>query len=397
MLQRVLLLGACASLCGCDFDGDLQRWLARGSGEDSGVVDGGADAGLDAGEDAGVDGGTDAGEDAGADAGWVFAPDGSYNLVFLTSVKVSPNQLGSAGAADAVCAAVALDAGLPGVYSAWTTEQGENALDRTGAYRARGWLRVDGLPVADTPQELAAGYLRYPLLLDERGAAVSSGDVLTGVRLDGEQALNCADFSGQVAMGTGCSGTGGLFWTTCNQISCATPARLACLGVDQARALEPLPRTGRLAFVSSPWVPHGGLAAADAWCNAEAAALDAGDPFIALLATTGVSAASRLVSDAGWVRIDGVQLGDLRTMQLRAPFELFVDGRLGDELTAVFTGATGSSDPAAAGRTCNDWAGLDAGEPAHPIAGTPLFSDQGWFNWLQLSDCSAHPLYCVQP
>ncbi|MFT3841582.1 MAG: hypothetical protein QM723_31630 [Myxococcaceae bacterium] len=391
MLRRVLLLGACASLCGCDFDRDLKNWRS----EDAGVFDAGLDAGADAGTDAGFDGGLDAGTDAGSDGGWEFAPDGSYNFAFVTSVQVVANQFGNAASADALCGAFAAQAGLPGRYAAWITDQFQNTFDRTGVYRARGWLRPDGKPFADTPADLAIGHLLYPLTVDEHGHDIGFDVVLTGTYLDGSQGWNCSDFTGQNQFLTGCVGTAGQRWTDCIDNPCPVPARLACMGVDQARAIDPLPRNGRLVFVSTPWTPGGGIASADAWCNAEGASLDAGT-FIAFLATSAVPASSRLVSDGGWMRVDGVEVGDLRLGTLLSPFEIFLDGGMVSETTVVFTG---NSDPNATGdpsMSCNDWFGLDAGAFSSLVIGSPLIRFS-WYSYGGQGDCGPHPVYCVQP
>jgi hypothetical protein len=384
-------------LAACDFDGDLARWRCE-----RGRCDGGVDASVDAGVDAGANdaGVSDAGAgDAGADAGPTdaggFQPDGSYNHVFVTSAQVSADTLGGAAAADALCVASAADAGLPGVYAAWTSELGEIAFDRTGMSRARGWLRVDGKPFADTTDDLSRGYIRYPLRLDERGNDLGSIEVLTGVRGTGEVAGNCGDFTGQAEMLTGCSGCGGPIWSDHYNAACSAPLHLICFGVDQNRALDPSAPRGPLIFIAAPWLPSGGLASADAWCNAQPAAADAGAPFVALLSTTGGSGASRLVSDAGWWRFDGVGVGDLRALPLDAPIELFDDGGIPVETDPIFSGSTNFHIAADLGSNCNDWLGWpDAG--GHAVAGSALRPDNAWVSD-GTTDCGAHPIYCVQP
>jgi hypothetical protein len=172
-------------------------------------------------------------------------------------------------------------------------------------------------------------------------------------------------------------------------------AHLACFGVDQARALSPLPVSGPLVFVSSPWLPSGGLAAADAWCNTDAAALDAGAPFIALLATSTASAASRLTSTS-WSRVDGVRVGDLRAEVLDAPIELYFDGTVVGDDTAVYGGADNIDAGTSTSYDCNDWFGTANGPTTDAKVGSPLYSTNAWFDLL-LENCSARPIYCVQP
>jgi hypothetical protein len=72
----------------------------------------------------------------------------SANFVFVTSSAHAPIELGpDLGAADAICAARATEANLPGTYVAWLSTSTRQARDRLAG--ARGWVRVDGRPVAD--------------------------------------------------------------------------------------------------------------------------------------------------------------------------------------------------------------------------------------------------------
>jgi len=70
------------------------------------------------------------------------------NIVFVTSTLSTPGNIGSLAAADAICTARAQAAALPGAYVAWLSSTVTSAKARLGS--ARGWVRVDGMPVADT-------------------------------------------------------------------------------------------------------------------------------------------------------------------------------------------------------------------------------------------------------
>src|SRR5690606_4536035 len=61
-------------------------------------------------------------------------------------------------------------------------------------------------------------------------------------------------------------------WTSYLSQSCSEPLRLYCLGVDHTAPVTVTPETGRKIFVAPTWVPGGGLASADATCQAEAQA-----------------------------------------------------------------------------------------------------------------------------
>src|SRR5690606_4557544 len=82
------------------------------------------------------------------------------NLVFVTSTTHEPASLGGLAGGDAICAARAEAAGLPGTYVAWLSTATVDARDRLGS--ARGWRRVDGEPFADTVEDLASGKIFYP-------------------------------------------------------------------------------------------------------------------------------------------------------------------------------------------------------------------------------------------
>src|SRR5215211_2458302 len=89
------------------------------------------------------------------------------NVVFLTSSQVAPGALGGLTGADDLCAQMALSGGLDGRYVAWLSTPTEHAIDRLAG--ARGWVRRDGLPFADTTSDIAAGKIFYPPSLDEAG------------------------------------------------------------------------------------------------------------------------------------------------------------------------------------------------------------------------------------
>jgi hypothetical protein len=375
---------ACAALTACNFDQDLKKW-----GPDGGV-DSGVDAGHDGGLDAGTDAGIDAGTDGGFDAGWVFAPDGSYNFAFVTSSTVDPSNV-TAQQADALCAASARDAGLPGIFGAWFgLSSGGDAYDRIAMRQARGWRRTDGLPFADQTDDLIAGNTLYPLRLDEHGADVLDAPVLSGAGPAGLVTVNCDDWSTAFSMQQpGCPGCAGTDWSSTTKIDCSVQVHVYCFGVDQYVQVSAPPRQGPRVFVSTIWRADGGLAGADEHCNFDAQQIDAGSGYIALLSTTTQSAASRLSSDAGWIRADGVDLGDMRQPLLDAAvfFQLETSGYF----------ATGSSSPmqpsASMADSCNDWTfGLLS---QRGLVGSVTRSIDWWEYDTQR--CDLLYLLCVQP
>src|SRR5207249_1446674 len=93
------------------------------------------------------------------------------NLAFVSSATYTPGAIGGAAAADATCNALATSAGLPGTYVAWLSTTTQNAVDRVSG--ARGWVRIDGLPIADLPTALGV-QLWYTLGVDQNGARPAS-------------------------------------------------------------------------------------------------------------------------------------------------------------------------------------------------------------------------------
>src|SRR5262249_21678466 len=129
--------------------------------------------------------------------------------------------LGGLAGADGLCATRAMAASLPGTYRAWLSTSTVNAKDRLAG--ARGWVRTDGLPFADTIADIVSGKILYPIRLDERGAdlptALGQVFVATGTDPDGTlsttQVGTCDDFTtvnGSVAVGDAAGGTAA--WTS---------------------------------------------------------------------------------------------------------------------------------------------------------------------------------------
>lgn len=123
----------------------------------------------------------------------------------------------------------------------------------------------------------------------------------------------------------------------------------------------------------------GGLAGADAKCQALAMAAQLGGKFVALLSTSTVNAKTRLGQSRGWVRVDGKPFAD-------DPADLFA-GRMyypprvdegGNEVppgTLVMTGSRG--DGTVEGHAANDWTtgGMDVGLG---VAGSGSFAWLGY-------------------
>jgi uncharacterized repeat protein (TIGR02543 family) len=234
------------------------------------------------------------------------------NYVFITSTQHNGNLGGLAGA-DAICNARADDAGLPGTYVAWLSTSTVHAKDRLGT--ARGWVRPDGKPVADTVADLTSGHLFFPIRLDETGTDVGTNTAMTATNSNGmywntPAYQSCSDWTSATTAAPGMVGgpaqaNAGSF-TNQYGFMCNHSQRLYCFGTDNQAVVAPPVVTRRIAFTSTTsWTPSGGLAAADAVCQGDATAAGLSGTFKAVLATSTASAISRFnTSGSPWGRRD---------------------------------------------------------------------------------------------
>lgn len=297
--------------------------------------------------------------DADAQVGLVF---NGANYVFVTSQSY-PTNLGVPGY-DAACNERASAAGLPGRYVAWLSTSSGSAFSRVGP--ARGFIRVDGRPFADTLAPGAAVY--FPAALDEFGQLRNPYTrlAMTGTGLYGEREGNCSDWTATdnspLALGDPLTGAGA--WTGWAGGGCSWRWLVYCMGTGIDRPLQRDRVPGRVAFVSvATLAPGGGLAAADALCRTEAASAGLSGSFKALLPADGASAASRFdLKGAPWVRPDGVPIvdkaADLATGTLIAPIDQHASGPYDLEFYFVWAGAPGPGAVGTAASTCASWTSM---------------------------------------
>jgi hypothetical protein len=317
------------------------------------------------------------------DAGSEVAP----NFMFVTSMTYVPLWR-TLDAADRACNDAAAAAQLPGTYRAWLSTSTLDARDRLAG--ARGWVRVDGAPFADTVDQIVQSRVLNPPNVDEFGQAHPGGDpemlVATGTATGGLRTPGamCVDWTMNVVQGVmvgEADATGGL-WTAERAGNCGDPARLYCFGVDRAVPLVPARAAGKRAFVTStPFIPGGGIASADALCASEAVMWGQSGTFKALLATSTASAADRFTSPSStvWVRLDGIALN--------APGASLFDGPLASPLNVnsgsaylfynpVFTGAHTPREVGTTASTCDDWR---SASPITAALGGRACVTTGWF------------------
>ncbi len=328
------------------------------------------------------------------------------NIAFVTS-KAYNGDLGGLAGADQLCQDLAEAAGLPAnTYVPWLSTPSVNAIDRFG--NARGWVRVDGKPLADTIADITAGRMFHPLRVDEFGNFddTTSGFVWTGnINWAGSgESCNGWTSSDQGRGEVGTSDGMGYVFRDFGSIDCRGSARLYCFGVDNNARVTAVPAIGRIAFITrDSWVPGGGVATADQLCQDEAMQAGLNGTFKALLAADGASAASRFNSDGSpWVRPDGVVIAPTGAELFSSDY---IDSAIyqsadGLQYYANYGVWTGAIDPTTAGTsdtTCKNWTDSSDGNIA--ISGRSGFTAQWKFFAFDPDDrCSAtwKHLYCLQ-
>lgn len=297
------------------------------------------------------------------------------NVAFVTDASYAPSTFGPDGSeADRICAYEAAVRRLPiNTYRAWLSSSTRSARGVLGP--ARGWLHGNGR-LADTVDALVVAgamfepFSRWPQWED--GTWVATGASPAG-DVEPDAAATCGDWSdpqGTYLPGNLLAATGS--WTrdaAAGPRPCSFPTRLYCFGTDHTTPLPSsvTPTSGR-AFLSSPWVPEGGISGADARCAADASAAGLDGTYVAALAPSGTSVEQRLgeLVRRGFLRVDGERVESLGTPTQgglwAAPLNVTADGQYVGGASAVSAEAlvwTGGPRGLAGTRedTCNDWSG----------------------------------------
>jgi hypothetical protein len=327
------------------------------------------------------------------DGGDQGTPDSSLvldgNIMFQTSRALSLPNAGGLNGLDSWCQQHAGDAGLLGTYVAWFSTSTTNAASRLGT--ARGWVRADGAPFADTIADIVSGHIFYPPARDEYGSRLQTYLAATGTRSDGTHGSSCNDLTNTAGLVTVGDNTGSTQrWTDTYPDFCESNQAIYCFGIDrQVPLVITPPSPARLAFVTAAqWTSGGGLASADALCQTEASASSLPNgTYLAALATTSATAQSRMAAGAPWVRVDGIPFmndawfpsAPLNVTASRA----YITG-------VVLVGAPNSASLADA--NCNNYASAASGQST-TIATMELTSFQ--YGGSQPCNLSGH-LYCFQ-
>jgi hypothetical protein len=299
----------------------------------------------------------------------VFTP---INKVFFTSKIYGATGFGGVAGADTECQNLANAHALGSNFKAWISDANVNAKDRFAA-ATRGWVRVDGLPVADSQAALTGGVMFYPITVDETNTAATAGQLVwTGTNADGTKAAaTCLNWTSSASTDSGEVGPDfceGSRWTADAAKVCSlgtspdtTPVHLYCFQDKYTAPISPPSFTGKRAFVSTgTYAVTSGLAAFDADCRAEAAAaaLPNAATYVALVAVDGThNAASRLADqNANWYRVDGIHLFSWANLDQgaipAAPLNVGPSG-VYNQRVDVWTGSLNTGAPS--GSTCAGW------------------------------------------
>lgn len=312
------------------------------------------------------------------------------NRMFVTSTNISP-AIGIAGL-DAACASAA--SGLGGTFVAFASTSTTSAQARLAG--ARGWVRLDGLPLFDTVDQLGVDTLPRAVLYDQMGVATSDG-VMTGSTATGLAAMHCSNWTGTGTYSSGSSANAGSFMFGTGQGGCIS-RRIYCTEIDKNVAVTvyppPLP-VGRTVFLSSQSVVLGnGIASLDGVCASEAAAAALEGTYRALLATTTESAAQRVGGVAGiWRRSDGIAVSyeGLDAIALDAAISLDAMGVASSAI--AWLGATTPYAPGSTITTCSDWTSTSNGVVA---VGTRVLTNQPFDDTANITCATPARVFCAQ-
>jgi len=312
--------------------------------------------------------------------------------------------LGGLAGADAICANAAASARLPGTFIALLSTSTLNARDRLAG--SRGWVNTAGDPVADDPSELFEGGKMFGLV--DRDAS--------GMRLPPTLLLtwSATDFSGAYDGGGACGD-----WTTTtgsaeagfydrsapgelatNNVLCATDAHLYCFETGHVAQVTPRVSQGRIAFVSRE-VGVLGLSGFDDLCRMEATNAGLPGTYLAAIATTTTTIASRFAATTPWRRVDGTAITETAANMFDGTVLLAVIHQRADGtyLTNRFTpvirvGMSSPTEVGTAAGTCSDWTTTTGtGE----LMGTPVESNPAEIWGPSIGDCgSPVSVLCLQ-
>lgn len=341
-----------------------------------------------------------------------FSP-ATANLIFTTMATYQTN-LGGTAPYDSACNVVATAAGINNsagdAYVALISDDHSNVLTRLGA--ARGWVRLDGKPFADTKTALFTNnQVFYPIIFQEDGQPHNGNGLISGTNPDGTAApANCQNWTSTVDDGNiiscGDADGGPFAWTSGSGSRCGLAAPLICMGKAKSAAVSvPAPSgPGRKVWLTSTQFMPNSTTTPDAQCQA---ARPAGvTTAAAIISTTSRIAATVLDPATTYYRLDGVPVGtgaDIAGVMPNVLNHPIASGiwQSEDGLYPIFnadawTGSFALNVVGTAITTCGNWMDPTQG-PA--LYGMPQQTSSEWWSPFPFftTPCNqSMRLYCVQ-
>jgi hypothetical protein len=326
------------------------------------------------------------------------------NLVFVTSAALRTD-LGGAAAYDTRCNQAATAAGINDqagtAFVAFVSDAASLATTRIGA-AARGWVRMDGRPFADTLASVLQGQQLFnAIFFDEMGGSFTSGAILTlsGTRPDGTllPGATCNNWTtaGGDNLSYGLANAGPYDWEGGSSGAC-NPSHFNCLGKTRAGAVSAVASTGRKIWVTNTPFVVGGSMTPDAKCQSErpSGVITAA----ALISYTNRAASSVLVTTASYIRPDltlvgsGAQLASAGILE-SGPWQTAA-GAYAPAARQAWTGAADLASLGTAANTCGNWNDR-AGTGNVGLITSPV---DWWVGSFGTGPCNTDffNLYCVQ-
>jgi hypothetical protein len=171
------------------------------------------------------------GSDCGGGDVCIAATCSDVRLVFVTSTLYDGNDLGSAAAADAACAARAAAVGLSGTFFAWMSDGATSpALDFTAATVP--YVLLDGSQIAANFTALTSGSVAHAINVNEAGSVVATTSVWTGTLPNGTPGgSHCQNWTSAAAVDSGVVGSSAATngsWTNSATAACNVALPIYC-------------------------------------------------------------------------------------------------------------------------------------------------------------------------
>jgi len=341
-------------------------------------------------------------------------PTMTNNLIFVSSTIVPVNK-GSAIAYDAVCNSAATAAGINTAagngYIAFISDAASLASSRMPT-SARGWVRMDGKPFADTLASLLTDHKVFNSVSFREDGLEDTSLLLTGMNQEGGLGTDtCKNWTSTSMndygnVGTAMGGPGAwVFWystTLCSYTATEFPMHLICMGTTKSAAVVPLVTSGKRIWVTSTPFSPGGSQTPDAKCQGDRPT--GVTTAVALISTSTKAASSLLTPTASYVRMDGTLVGTGAELaagptKIASGIWQSADGVYRAQLSSTsfprtWTGSATIGSVGTADSTCGDWTSGDAAKSG--FVGEWTLDYNNWWHVYTTACNTGQTLYCVQ-